>query len=265
MHQARKRFGQHFLVDDSIIQAIVRAIQPSSQLSVIEIGPGLGALTRPLLERLTHLDLLEIDRDLVAYWHKQNLSGLHVIEGDALHFDFRSWAKEIKKQDDTTQVQARACSIVGNLPYNISSPLLFHLIEAADLVYEQVFMLQAEVVERMVAAPQDSAFGRLSVMLQARYHMEQILEVPPDAFDPPPRVNSAVVRMIPRPDFALSPEQWHSLEKITTLAFAQRRKMLRGNLESVLEKISMTAEEKTSRAQDISVERYIEWAKQLLA
>ena len=186
MHRARKRFGQNFLQDNGIIHAIVALIHPSSDSRIIEIGPGLGALTRPLLANVKHLDLLEIDRDLVAYWQQQNLPGLNVIEGDALQFDFAEWAKQ------RTPDQSK-CKVVGNLPYNISSPLLFHLVSAASQIDEQVFMLQAEVVERMVAPSGSSDFSRLSVMLQARYHMEQILEVPPEAFEPQPKVNSAVV------------------------------------------------------------------------
>jgi len=225
-------------------------------MQVIEIGPGLGALTRPLLRNLDHLDLLEIDRDLVAYWNQQNLPGLTVIEGDALQFDFLEWAQN---QAD----KKGFCKVVGNLPYNISSPLLFHLVAAAKLIDEQVFMLQAEVVERIVAKAGSSDFSRLSVMLQARYDMELVLEVPPEAFDPKPKVNSAVVRMIPRQDFNLSDVEWRSLEKVVAAAFSQRRKMLRTNLQAFSERLKLTENELKARAQDISVERYIEWAKVL--
>ncbi len=256
MHRARKRFGQNFLQDEGIIYSIVSLINPSADMQVIEIGPGLGALTRPLLRNLDHLDLLEIDRDLVAYWHQQNLPGLTVIEGDALQFDFLEWAQN---QAD----KKGFCKVVGNLPYNISSPLLFHLVAAAKLIDEQVFMLQAEVVERIVAKAGSSDFSRLSVMLQARYDMELVLEVPPEAFDPKPKVNSAVVRMIPRQDFNLSDAEWRSLEKVVAAAFSQRRKMLRTNLQAFSERLKLTENELKARAQDISVERYIEWAKVL--
>lgn len=256
MHRARKRFGQNFLQDSGIIYSIVALINPSADAHVIEIGPGLGALTKPLLSNLDQLDLLEIDRDLVAYWKQQNLTGLSIIEGDALQFDFVAWAKSHPKNGGL-------CKVVGNLPYNISSPLLFHLVSAATVVDEQVFMLQAEVVERMVAPAGSSDFSRLSVMLQARYHMEQVLEVPPEAFDPQPKVNSAVVRMIPRVDFDLNNAQWTSLEKVVAAAFSQRRKMLRTNLQNFADKLSLTELELKSRAQDISVDRYIEWAKTL--
>ena len=256
MHRARKRFGQNFLQDSGVIYSIIALINPSVHMHVIEIGPGLGALTRPVLTNLEHLDLLEIDRDLVAYWNQEDLPGLKVIEGDALKFDFLEWAKSRPEN-------AGLCKVVGNLPYNISSPLLFHLVEAANVIDEQVFMLQAEVVERMVSKAGGSEFSRLSVMLQARYDMELVLEVPPEAFDPQPKVNSAVVRMIPRKDFNLSDTQWKALEKVVAAAFSQRRKMLRTNLSAYAERLSLTESELKARAQDISVDRYIEWAKTL--
>ena len=258
MHRARKRFGQNFLQDGGIIYSIVSLINPSPDTHIIEIGPGLGALTRPLLSNVNQLDLLEIDRDLVAYWNQQNLKGLTVIEGDALQFDFLSWAQN-------RSARSGLCKVVGNLPYNISSPLLFHLVGAAHAIDEQVFMLQAEVVERMVAPAGSSDFSRLSVMLQARYDMEQILEVPPEAFDPQPKVNSAVVRMIPRQEFDLNSAQWGALEKVVASAFSQRRKMLRTNLQVFADRLKLSELELKARAQDISVERYIEWAKILAA
>ena len=256
MHQARKRFGQNFLQDSGVIYSIIAAINPSENMHVIEIGPGLGALTRPLLSNLDHLDLLEIDRDLVAYWNQENLAGLNVIEGDALKFDFLEWA-------NARPSNCGLCKVVGNLPYNISSPLLFHLVSAAHAIDEQVFMLQAEVVERMVSEAGGSEFSRLSVMLQARYDMEQVLDVPPEAFDPQPKVNSAVVRMIPRRDFSLSGAQWLALEKVVAAAFSQRRKMLRTNLSAFADRLSLSESELKARAQDIPVARYIEWAKAL--
>jgi 16S rRNA (adenine1518-N6/adenine1519-N6)-dimethyltransferase len=256
MHRARKRFGQNFLQDDGIIYSIIALINPGPDMHVIEIGPGLGALTIPLLKNLDQLDLLEIDRDLVAYWKQQDLNGLIVIEGDALQFNFLEWAKN-------RSYKKGFCKVVGNLPYNISSPLLFHLVSAASQIDEQIFMLQAEVIERMVAKAGSSDFSRLSVMLQARYDMELVLEVPPEAFEPKPKVNSAVVRMIPRKDFNLSDAQWYSLEQVVAAAFSQRRKMLRTNLQAFAERLSLTELELKARAQDIPVERYIEWAKVL--
>jgi len=256
IHQARKRFGQNFLQDDGIIYSIIALINPGPDMHVIEIGPGLGALTIPLLRNLDQLDLLEIDRDLVAYWNQKNLNGLKVIEGDALQFNFLEWARNCCNKKGF-------CKVVGNLPYNISSPLLFHLVSAAAHIDEQIFMLQAEVVERIVAKAGSSDFSRLSVMLQARYEMELVLEVPPEAFEPKPKVNSAVVRMIPRKDFNLSDPQWRSLEQVVAAAFSQRRKMLRTNLQVFAERLSLTEIELKARAQDITVERYIEWAKAL--
>lgn len=259
MHQARKRFGQNFLHDQGIIHAIVSLIGPSGDAAILEIGPGLGALTKPLLANLEHLDLLEIDRDLVAYWRKQQLPGLTITEGDALNFDFLVWATE-KKASGAKQIK-----VVGNLPYNISSPLLFHLVGAATEINEQVFMLQAEVVKRMVADAGSSEYSRLSVMLQARYHLEKLLDVPPEAFDPQPKVNSAVVRMIPRSNFNTSSAEWRALEKVVAAAFAQRRKMLRTNLQDYVGRLGLQEDELTKRAQDISVARYLEWAAILAA
>ena len=256
MHRARKRFGQNFLQDQGVIFSIVALINPSLGMHVIEIGPGLGALTRPLLSGLGELDLLEIDRDLVAYWQHENLAGLTVIEGDALKFDFNQWAQQRSEKSGL-------CKVVGNLPYNISSPLLFHLVSAASHIDEQVFMLQAEVVERMVAQAGSSDFSRLSVMLQARYDMELVLEVPPEAFEPAPKVNSAVVRMFPRKEFHLNSAQWSALEQVVAAAFSQRRKMLRTNLQPFASKLKLSEDELKARAQDISVDRYIEWAKLL--
>jgi 16S rRNA (adenine1518-N6/adenine1519-N6)-dimethyltransferase len=234
-------------------------IGPSSDSAILEIGPGLGALTKPLLANLESLDLLEIDRDLVAYWRKQQLPGLTITEGDALNFDFLAWARA-KKSSGSKQIK-----VVGNLPYNISSPLLFHLVGAATEIDEQVFMLQAEVVERMVADAGSSEYSRLSVMLQARYHLEKLLDVPPEAFDPQPKVNSAVVRMIPRSNFNASLAEWRALEKVVAAAFAQRRKMLRTNLQDYLGRLQLQEDELTKRAQDISVARYLEWASVLAA
>ena len=260
MHRARKRFGQNFLIDQGVISRIIQSLNRSSRARVLEIGPGLGALTQPLLEQLQDLEILEIDRDLVQYWQEQKekkqLQGLLIYEGDALQFDFKRWAQEARKN------KQYVC-LVGNLPYNISSPLLFHLISGAPWINEQVFMLQAEVVQRITANPGDSEYGRLSVMLQARYHVDFLMDVPPSAFEPRPKVDSAVIRMIPRKDFALSDAQWNSLSDLVALAFAQRRKMLRSNLQAILQILQLSDSELKARAQDISVERYIEWAKML--
>ena len=188
-HVARKRFGQNFLVDAQVIGEIVAAVAPRRDDLVVEIGPGLGALTGPLLGRLDHLHVVEIDRDIVARLRKHySPERLTIHEGDALAFDFGALADSAGKK----------LSVVGNLPYNISTPLLFHLAQFADRTREMHFMLQKEVVERMVAEPGTADYGRLSVMLQYRFVMDWLLDVPPESFDPAPKVDSAVVRLIPR-------------------------------------------------------------------
>ncbi|HLU15631.1 MAG TPA: 16S rRNA (adenine(1518)-N(6)/adenine(1519)-N(6))-dimethyltransferase RsmA, partial [Burkholderiaceae bacterium] len=179
-HKARKRFGQHFLHDEGVIEGIVRAIEPGPDDNMVEIGPGMSALTGPLLDRLDHLTVIEIDRDLAARLSQlYSPDHLTVVQGDVLDVDFRTLGERLR--------------IVGNLPYNISSPILFHLIAYADRVVDQHFMLQLEVVERMVAQPSTPHYGRLSVMLQSRYRMVKLFDVDPDAFDPPPAVMSSVV------------------------------------------------------------------------
>ena len=187
-HQARKRFGQHFLTDGAVIDQIVQAIAPLPGDAMVEIGPGLAAMTQPLVERLGHLNVIELDRDLALRLRQH--PQLQVTEADVLNVDFSALAQGL----NTT-----ALRVVGNLPYNISTPILFHLLDHVAVVKDQHFMLQKEVVERMVAAPSTANYGRLSVMLQWRYDMEMVLLVGPQAFDPPPRVDSAVVRMTPWP------------------------------------------------------------------
>ncbi|MEO8123049.1 MAG: 16S rRNA (adenine(1518)-N(6)/adenine(1519)-N(6))-dimethyltransferase RsmA [Burkholderiales bacterium] len=215
-HLARKRFGQHFLTDEFVIGAIVDAIAPQPGDAMVEIGPGLGALTGPLAARCGILTVIELDRDLAARLRRRD--ELYVIESDVLRVDFGELARQF----------GRPLRVVGNLPYNISTPILFHLLEHVDHIADQHFMLQKEVVARMAAAPGSKTYGRLSVMLQWRYAIDALLDVPPEAFEPPPRVDSAVVRMRPLPaepgiDAAL-------LGQIVTLAFSQRRKVLRNTL-----------------------------------
>ncbi|HSO44912.1 MAG TPA: 16S rRNA (adenine(1518)-N(6)/adenine(1519)-N(6))-dimethyltransferase RsmA, partial [Rhodoferax sp.] len=195
-HIPRKRFGQHFLADGSIIAAIVDAIDPQSGQAMVEIGPGLAALTQPLVERLGHLTVIELDRDLAQ--RLRSRGQLQVIESDVLRVDFAQLARSMA---------AARLRVVGNLPYNISTPILFHLLQFVDLIEDQHFMLQKEVIDRMVARPSTAAYGRLSVMLQWRYEMENVLAVPPESFDPPPRVDSAVVRMVPRRDAVVLDER----------------------------------------------------------
>lgn len=218
-HIPRKRFGQNFLTDQSVLHDIIRTIDPQADDAMVEIGPGLAAMTKLLLESLRQLHVVELDRDLVARLQKSfDPARLIVHSADALQFDFASLPVPAGKK----------LRVVGNLPYNISSPLLFHLAQIAPQVQDQHFMLQKEVVERMVAEPGGKAFGRLSVMLQWRYHMELMFVVPPTAFDPPPKVDSAIVRMIPLQDPLVCDQT--SLEKVVAKAFSQRRKVIRNCL-----------------------------------
>jgi len=221
-HIPRKRFGQHFLTDQSVIADIVAAIRPQPDDAMVEIGPGLGALTTPLTAVLHHLHVIEIDRDIVLRLQRAYAPArLTVHAGDVLEFDFSALP--------------RALRVVGNLPYNISTPLLFRLARYAERIQDMHFMLQKEVVERMVAAPGGGDYGRLSVMLQYRFDMELLLAVPPDAFSPPPQVNSAVVRMLPRPQAQLTAATEAGLAQVVRRAFAQRRKTLRNSLAGLLE------------------------------
>lgn len=250
-HIPRKRFGQHFLADPAVIDAIVRAIDPRPGQAVVEIGPGLAALTQPLVERLGLLTVIELDRDLAARLraHPQ----LSVIESDVLKVDFAQLAQALA---------ATKIRVTGNLPYNISSPILFHLLPFADRIEDQHFMLQKEVVDRMVAAPSSGDYGRLSVMLQWRYAMESVLTVPPEAFDPPPRVTSAVVRMVPRADFA--PVDAALLSELVQVAFSQRRKLLRHTLGRWLEARGFAGEfDVQRRAEEVPVDEYLALATSL--
>ena len=243
-HIARKRFGQHFLSDQSVIAAIVDAINPQPAQPMVEIGPGLAALTQPLVERLGHLTVIELDRDLAA--RLRTRAQLRVVESDVLRVDFAALARD---------VGAPKLRVVGNLPYNISTPILFHLLAHVDVVQDQHFMLQKEVIDRMVAMPATADYGRLSVMLQWRYDMENVLFVPPDAFEPPPRVDSAVVRMVPLPhppalDVAL-------LEELVKVAFSQRRKLLRHTLGQWLQARSFPGDfDVQRRAEEVPVAEY---------
>ena len=220
-HIPRKRFGQHFLTDAVIIDGIIDAIDPVAGDALVEIGPGLGAMTLPLLARHGSFTVIELDRDLAARLKKRG--DLDVVESDVLKVDFAALAA----------AKGQRLRVVGNLPYNISTPILFHLLGFVEHVVDQHFMLQKEVVDRMAAAPGNKDYGRLSVMLQWRYEIESVLDVPPEAFDPPPRVDSAIVRMLPLAeppalDAAL-------LGELVQVAFSQRRKLLRHSLGTWLE------------------------------
>jgi 16S rRNA (adenine1518-N6/adenine1519-N6)-dimethyltransferase len=221
-HVARRRFGQHFLIDQSVIADIIAAIRPQADDALVEIGPGLGALTTPLAALLRHLHVIEIDRDIIARLRQAYApERVSVHEGDVLDFDFAILPRELR--------------VVGNLPYNISTPLLFHLARFAERIRDMHFMLQKEVVERMVASPGGGEYGRLSVMLQYRFDMELLLEVPGAAFSPPPQVESAIVRMRPRPRAQLTAVSEAGLAQVVRRAFAQRRKTLRNSLAGLLE------------------------------
>jgi 16S rRNA (adenine1518-N6/adenine1519-N6)-dimethyltransferase len=271
-HVAKKRFGQHFLVDAGVIDAIVQAVNPKPGQRMVEIGPGQAALTQPLVERLGHLTVIELDRDLAAELRKQK--NLFVIENDILKVDLSHVIDEKSATEFESNLNFESSKyyikynhdgklrMVGNLPYNISSPILFHLLDFVDLIEDQHFMLQKEVVERMVAKPATSAYGRLSVMLQWRYAMENVLFVPPESFEPPPRVDSAVVRMVPRADAA--PLEVKRLSEIVRVAFSQRRKLLRHSLGKWLEAENYAGDfNVTRRAEEVPVSEYIALAQRV--
>ena len=252
-HQARKRFGQHFLTDQGVIADIVDAIDPQPGQHMVEIGPGLAAMTQPLVERLGHLQVIELDRDLAARLrqHKQ----LTVHEADVLKVDLTALAAGLGTQ---------SLRVVGNLPYNISTPILFHLLDHVAVIQDQHFMLQKEVVERMVAAPSTAAYGRLSVMLQWRYAMAMVLEVGPMAFEPPPRVDSAVVRMVPHPQ--PTPVPLALLSELVQVAFSQRRKLLRHTLGKWLQERGVGSDfDVQRRAEEVTVADYVRLAQQVSA
>ena len=243
-HLARKRFGQHFLTDRAVLDAIVDAIRPEPGEALVEIGPGLGAMTDPLVARSRQLTVIELDRDLAQRLRKR--PELEVIEADVLQVDFAELAARAGQR----------LRIVGNLPYNISTPILFHLLASVEHVIDQHFMLQKEVVDRMAAAPGGKDFGRLSVMLQWRYRIEAVLDVPPEAFEPPPRVESAVVRMQPLPQVACVDADL--LGELVRVAFSQRRKLLRHTLGRWLDERQFSGEFNVQRrAEEVPVSEYL--------
>jgi 16S rRNA (adenine1518-N6/adenine1519-N6)-dimethyltransferase len=265
-HIPKKHFGQNFLTDRAIISSLIEAIQPQAGDLMVEIGPGLGAMTQPLLARLQHLHVVELDRDIVrwmqGHYPPEKIS-IHNI--DALKFDFASLAQSSSGQPSNSTPLAKKIRVVGNLPYNISTPILFHLLDHVDAIIDMHFMLQKEVVERMVAAPSSSAYGRLSVMLQYRLQMEYLLTVPPEAFDPPPKVESAFVRAVPYsvPPYPAADEKLFA--RVVQVAFSQRRKTLRNTLKGMLDDAAFAALELDSRlrAENLPVNTFVEIANYL--
>ena len=244
-HTPRKRFGQNFLIDDGIIHAIVNIINPQANDMLVEIGPGLGALTRPLLERVALIHAVELDRNIIARLKAQYPSErLMLHSADALRFDFAALGKDLR--------------IVGNLPYNISSPLLFRLMEFASHIRDMHFMLQREVVARMVAEPSSHDYGRLSLMLQRRFHLEWLLDVPPTAFDPAPKVESAIVRLIPKIPSEIVSLDEALFSRVVLTAFSQRRKTLRNTLAAQLgsEDFLQLGIDSGQRAENLSLSDY---------
>ena len=245
-HVPRKRFGQHFLVDPGVIERIVSAIDPHRGEHIVEIGPGLGALTTPLLERVGHLHVVELDRDLSERLRERYpVDRLTVHQADALRFDFATLPAPLR--------------VVGNLPYNISTPLLFHVAAVAARCTDLHFMLQHEVVERMIAEPSGPEYGRLSVMLQYRFRLERLFSVPPGSFRPPPKVHSAVVRLVPRPLSELDALNEAGFSKVVAQAFSMRRKTLRNNLSGLISasELDELGIDPGERAQTLSVAAFV--------
>ncbi len=251
-HIPRRRFGQNFLTDQAVINSLVEAISPQATDTMVEIGPGLGALTKPLLAHLSHLHTVELDRDIVAWMQQQypaNKLTIHNV--DALKFDFASLGKNIR--------------VVGNLPYNISTPILFHLLDNVANITDMHFMLQKEVVERMVAVPSTPEYGRLSVMLQYRLQMEYLFTVPPEAFEPAPKVESAFVRAVPHKSLPYPAKDEKLFAKVVLSAFGQRRKTLRNTLKGLLDdegfkKLNIDPQ---LRAENLSVAQFVSIANHL--
>lgn len=256
-HTAKKRFGQNFLTDQGIIASLIDAIEPKLDDLMVEIGPGLGAMTQPLIAKLNHLHVVELDRDIVSWMqghYPANKITIHNM--DALKFDFSSIAK--------SGVEGKI-RVVGNLPYNISTPILFHLLENVSTITDMHFMLQKEVVERMVAEPSTPAYGRLSVMLQYRLQMEYLLTVPPEAFDPAPKVESAFVRAVPFAQLPYPAKDEALFAKVVLAAFGQRRKTLRNTLKGVLDDAGFEALgiDSQQRAENLSVAAFVSIANHL--
>jgi len=239
-HNPRKRFGQNFLVDDQIINRIISTINPKNNEIIVEIGPGKGALTLPMLEHLDHLNVIEIDRDLVSLLNLVQQDKLTIFEADALQFDFNQFPQKIR--------------VIGNLPYNISSPLLFHLLDFREQIIDMTFMLQKEVVDRIVATHGNKTYGRLSVMMQAFFEVESMFVVPKESFEPQPKIESAILYLKTRTEPLIKNPKL--LEKIVKVAFSQRRKTLKNCLKSIINQ-SQTEIDLSQRAEMLSIENFI--------
>lgn len=248
-HRARKRFGQNFLHDDNVIRHIVRAIRPGNHDHLVEIGPGKGALTRPLLEACGHIDVIELDRDLPPLLRKycQGAGELTIHSNDALKFDFAQLASD-----------GRKLRIVGNLPYNISTPLIFHLLEFSSLIQDMHFMLQKEVVARLTAKPGSKDYGRLSIMVQFHCQTENLFTVSPASFTPAPKVDSAIVRLTPWQQSPVTVKDYQVFTQLVKQSFAMRRKTLRNNLKDILDStvIESLGIDSARRAETLSLEEF---------
>ena len=239
-HNPRKRFGQNFLVDDQIINRIISTINPKNNEIIVEIGPGKGALTLPILEHLDHLNVIEIDRDLVSLLNSVQQDKLTIFEADALQFDFNQFPQKIR--------------VIGNLPYNISSPLLFHLLDFREQIIDMTFMLQKEVVDRIVATHGNKTYGRLSVMMQAFFEVESMFIVPKESFEPQPKIESAILYLKTRTEPLVKNPKL--LEEIVKIAFSKRRKTLKNCLKSIINQ-SQTEIDLSQRAEMLSIENFI--------
>jgi len=247
-YKTKKRFGQHFLHDPLVIQKLIYEINPKPSEKIVEIGPGLGALTFPLLDKVNSLDVVEIDRDIIARLKQRNNPKLSIHGVDALQFDFTKLADQEKN-----------LRIVGNLPYNISTPLIFHLLESKDIITDMHFMLQNEVVKRITASPGNKTYGRLSIMVQYHYQTEYLFFVGPESFAPPPKVDSAILRLSPWRKLPFKANDENNFTNIVTQAFSMRRKTLRNNLKKVINssQIESLGIDSSLRAENLTVEEFV--------
>ena len=262
-HSPRKRFGQHFLTDQYVIDQIISAIAPHKNDRIVEIGPGTGVLTRPLLDHVKSLDVIELDRDLAANLRSEfSPNVLQVHEADVLNFSFHTISQKTNKSLNSNDTKIR---LVGNLPYNISTPLIFHILEESDIISDMIFMLQKEVADRMAAEADSRQYGRLSVMLQYWCDTEFLFDVPPEAFDPPPKVMSTIIHLVPK-ETPLPLKDKHLFSKLVKQAFSQRRKTLRNVLKDFVEDKDLEAVglSPKDRSETVSMESFVELANHLI-